>query len=615
MSCDCNNYSLLTAHTGILTISAAAPSLINPGTLSYVIAGAANGTIIRSITIKAIAPVSDGMIRLFIRRNSGLSFLFTLYREVIITETPDAFVVPIPTPQYTMFEAVLLGDLQLKSGEALVASTQNADTFNIIAEEVDWSYPNPAPATGNGNVSVATAALDGSGTIQNIFAAGSGANGATIKSVVIKALQSTHEGMVRLFISPDGSTWSLMREVWIPQTTQSAFEPSFKQVLDMNFKLEAGYSIGASTQNAEGFAITVEATNWAYPDPSAIYSRTLTIDHTLCGSSDSIDFPVLVSIQDDTLKTTPNGGHVATTNGYDILFFSDSGETTLLNWEMEFYDGVTGTLIAWVKIPTVSSSTDTVFYMQYGNVLVTTFRGGAAGSAWNSSYRGVWHFPDGTILSAADATTNANTGSITAAVASTGIIDGGAVFAGSSHIAIPNSTNYDSVTGTWSIWFNTSQSVSGVYPVIMARASSGSQNGITISLEGTVGCIFIQIYGTSFSGYEADNASIAPIAAYNDGNWHYVVFTFDGTNAPVLYVDGAATTYSGASPSSWSFNAQEVRTGKTLDPFWGQYEGMLDEMHILNTELSADWITTEYNNQSDPGNIGVAGFMTYGGEF
>ena len=67
------------------------------------------------------------------------------------------------------------------------------------------------------------------------------------------------------------------------------------------------------------------------------------------------NFTVLVSVTDPALKTVANGGHVANANGYDIGFYADSGGTTKLKWEVEKYNGTTGNLIAWVKIPSVSS--------------------------------------------------------------------------------------------------------------------------------------------------------------------------------------------------------------------------------------------------------------------
>ena len=290
--CGCNDYSYQTANTGIKTATVANPNLIIDvaATTTYVTVYTAasglgaDGSTIKSVIIKSIPdnfPFQgslQGMVRLFISNGKTA----TLYKEVPIPVVPQTPTLSLPIPQYTTFETILLGDLKLSPGFSLLATTQNAQPFNIIVEGLDWTYPNPdlvgvccnfeqeAANTGIGTVSVANTAIDGSGTIATIFQAGAtlgtgAANGSSIKTITIKALQSTHEGIVRLFVSPDGSTWTLMQEIWIPQTTQSAFEPSFKQIIAANYNLKAGYYIGASTQNAEGFAITIDAEDWIYP--------------------------------------------------------------------------------------------------------------------------------------------------------------------------------------------------------------------------------------------------------------------------------------------------------------------------------------------------------------
>src|SRR5262249_60089131 len=107
------------------------------------------------------------------------------------------------------------------------------------------------------------------------------------------------------------------------------------------------------------------------PPPGTSCQRPMTIDHTKVPSTQS-NFTVLVSVTDPALKTVANGGHVANANGYDIGFYADSGGTTKLKWEVEKYNGVTGNLIAWVKIASVSSSTDTQFYLMYGDGTINT---------------------------------------------------------------------------------------------------------------------------------------------------------------------------------------------------------------------------------------------------
>ena len=271
---DCNDYSLLASHTGITALSGADPSLTGAGASFVFAAGSPNGSIVKSIIIKAAQASLQGMVRIYIK-DPAASVLY-LYKEVPIPPTPSAPSVPVPTPQYIMYETILQGDLKLNAGFEIWAATQNKETFNIFVEGLDWTYPTETPTvccnfeqdvanTGLGIVSQANPSLDGTtGSYSaTIFTAGS-PNGAFIKNVTIKALQNTHEGVVRLFVN-NGTTWYLMREIWIPETTQSAYDPSFKQVITLNYNLQSGYLIRASTQNSESFAITIEAENWIYP--------------------------------------------------------------------------------------------------------------------------------------------------------------------------------------------------------------------------------------------------------------------------------------------------------------------------------------------------------------
>ena len=273
-NCDCNDYSLLVANTGIATISTANSHLDGTGTIATVLTAGSNGTIIKSIIIKSIAPLVNGMVRLYIGTSNASAI--SLYREIPIPIYPDLASTPTPAPIWPMLEIDLIEGFKLNSGFKLYASTQNAQSFNIIAEGLDWKYPGTLPfsccnfkqetaVTGLGSVSAANTNLNGQGTIVTVYTAPNNTNGSLIKSITLSALQSTNKGMVRFFISHDGTNFSLMMEVYIPESIQSGFTPSFKQLLDVNFYLKAGYVIGATTQNAESFAITVEGEDWTYP--------------------------------------------------------------------------------------------------------------------------------------------------------------------------------------------------------------------------------------------------------------------------------------------------------------------------------------------------------------
>ena len=107
---------------------------------------------------------------------------------------------------------------------------------------------------------------------------------------------------------------------------------------------------------------------------------------------------------------------------------------------------------------------------------------------------------------------------------------------------------------------------------------------------------------------------VAGDANVGDGAWHYVTVTRvrNGTNN--LYVDGVSQdTSTSANTAVNPPNAIEI--GRREDGDSARYfGGDLDEIHISNIERDHDWITTSFNNQDDPGNIGVAGFYTVGSE-
>ena len=140
------------------------------------------------------------------------------------------------------------------------------------------------------------------------------------------------------------------------------------------------------------------------------YYRSIVIDHTQCGSSNSSAFPVLVSLSDTTLKSVGNGGHVQNSNGYDIQFFADSGLTTRIAAERESYNASSGSYIGWVPVGTLSASSDLTIYIAYGDASIIADPNSALyfGTAyvWNSHYKAVYHFNEGTGTSLGDSTGN-----------------------------------------------------------------------------------------------------------------------------------------------------------------------------------------------------------------
>lgn len=97
----------------------------------------------------------------------------------------------------------------------------------------------------------------------------------------------------------------------------------------------------------------------AWFDSAWQYRKAITIDETMVVAS-LTDFPLLVEITDTDLQARALSG------GDDILFTAGD-EITKLDHEIESYDDLTGHLVAWVRVPSLSSVAPTVIYMYYDN--------------------------------------------------------------------------------------------------------------------------------------------------------------------------------------------------------------------------------------------------------
>lgn len=109
--------------------------------------------------------------------------------------------------------------------------------------------------TATTSVSTANTNRNGTGTIATVFTAGS--SGSRIDDIYIVATGTTTAGVVRLFIN-DGTTSWLWQEILVtaitPSTTVQVFSYS---LLNQALILANGFSLRASTNNAETFNIIV----------------------------------------------------------------------------------------------------------------------------------------------------------------------------------------------------------------------------------------------------------------------------------------------------------------------------------------------------------------------
>src|SRR3989339_2280431 len=98
--------------------------------------------------------------------------------------------------------------------------------------------------------------------------------------------------------------------------------------------------------------VEVNAAGESWFNDSWQFRKEITIDATKVSSGPHTDFPVLVNLTSDASLATN-----AQADGDDILFTS-SGGATQLKHEIEKYTRATGLLIAWVKVPSLPSTSN-----------------------------------------------------------------------------------------------------------------------------------------------------------------------------------------------------------------------------------------------------------------
>jgi len=115
--------------------------------------------------------------------------------------------------------------------------------------------------TGIVTISTANSALDGTGSLGTILTAAS--QGTLVKKIFIKSQVSTTPGMIRIFVY--GGSNKLIDEIFVPVLTRSLRDPSFEAVLPINYFLQSGAILKATTEvGNQPFNIIAEGLDWDY---------------------------------------------------------------------------------------------------------------------------------------------------------------------------------------------------------------------------------------------------------------------------------------------------------------------------------------------------------------
>ncbi|MHA2120212.1 MAG: DUF2341 domain-containing protein [Promethearchaeota archaeon] len=392
---------------------------------------------------------------------------------------------------------------------------------------------------------------------------------------------------------PEGVAWSYpwlgqIDEVRISKIARSA--DWIKTEYNNQFNLKDFYSLSNETKVANELP-----PNEAY----FRYYKIIKIDHRqIFGTGGHSNFPLLISLLDTDLRfdIQPDGDDIGFSLG-----------STWLDHEIEVFNqnfnGSHAELITWVRIPDLSTSLDTYIRMYYGNATMGS-RQNPTG-VWDSSYKGVWHLKESSGFTL-DSTSYNENGIVTGTVIrpSTGQVGDAYNYGvdGTFNVGDPADGHLDFSTESFmvSMWMNIDTSTGELQIPLYKGASSTWDPGY---------CFSTPITGNSLGFYIADGTNNAgsPSASVMFDSWIYVVGIVDRTRDLVRIFKNGTEVGTGTDISGILSLADTQNLDFQCALPTNDLDGLLDEVRVLNTIRSKDWIKTEYYNQYDPSSFYTIG--------
>jgi len=355
-------------------------------------------------------------------------------------------------------------------------------------------------------------------------------------------------------------------------------------------------------------ARTAEAAGWY--NSSWQYRILITIPASQV-TSDLTNFPVHINLAD----LNPSFFDNVSDDGKDIRVTMGDGTTEVprevvsVNSANEV--GTDGGEI-YFKAPSLSSSTDTEFYVYYDNPGTTEPAADStygSENVWMNGFAAVYHMEQANVV---DSTSNHNNGTAYGGPTQVaGIVGGGIQFDGvNDHIRIPSDPSWQPASSedfTVSVFVNDSTSAAK-RRIVDSRGTGSNYAGFQLQLENV----------DSFSALARDSGGAETWYhneqnLYSSGEWHQFVMSYESGGLTKAYIDAVDKTSSNPLTSNLgsldngglplALGATVIDNGSLLDEnsTENQYEGPMDEVRISSVARSGGWISAEYKNISSTG--------------
>jgi hypothetical protein len=314
------------------------------------------------------------------------------------------------------------------------------------------------------------------------------------------------------------------------------------------------------------------------------FSRVIFLNTTAGGAGVSgmvLDFPVLIRLTKDNF----NFGE-AKADGSDIRFAKQDGSP--LSYEIEQWDETQSSAAIWVKADTVYGNDSTHFIqMAWGNPNVASASNGEAVFDTADGNVGVWHLGPGI----GDATQNTDNGIDSSTVDAIGIIGQCRHFnpAQRSFITIPNESRFNLTTNiTLSAWVLV-DSFTYQWQTIVAKGDHAFR--LHCDTTNKVGVFSLTCADTVSSGYQDAHGK----TLINDHQWHLLTGVYDGS-VMRMYTDGILEREMVVNMPCTS-DTLNLTIGDNRQHSPRFFAGSIDEMRVLHTAMTGDWVKLCYMNQ------------------
>lgn len=307
-------------------------------------------------------------------------------------------------------------------------------------------------------------------------------------------------------------------------------------------------------------------------------------------ASNLTDFPVFLDLQ----ALPPAFHENVKSDGADIRITSSDGTTELAR-EVVYYD--TSTNRGEVHFKTnLSSSSNNVFYIYYGNSSATNHADGATYGAYNvwTTSSAVYHLNE---------TNNTTSNGYKNSKANSNHGTGTSMGLAKVESKVGNQQQFDGVDDRIQIG-----------SVFSIGTTNSTMSG-WVTLDADTGKGMFMKLGTNSNGYgvgwgdsSTDNVGNKLIVIYDAVRWivtsatlatgtYFVAVVINGSGVPSVYLNGAlVNSYSGTNMNTPGTTSQ-IGAAVSGSRY---FTGKVDEVRYVNSARTANWLLTEFRNQNNP---------------